>query len=171
MGGREALGDAPHLRERWDRTVTLTKHQQEMFTQRLQEISAEIPGYAEAFTLLESFMVKDHPNTSVVVTPWACPYLIDLLAGGHVMNGKVRKVGGEHSGCHSNIAKRYLAEKIHAIGTGFGLSDDGLWREHSWGLTKTGIIVESTVARTVYYGVVLTGHEAREFCQGVGVTW
>jgi hypothetical protein len=45
------------------------------------------------------------------------------------------------------------------MGTGYGLSDYGLWPNHSWGLKQTAggrvPIVETTVSREIYFGVPL----------------
>src|SRR4051794_38435785 len=37
---------------------------------------------------------------------------------------------------HRNLGKLWMAvrRKLSAIGSGYALSDDGLWRQHSWGL-------------------------------------
>ena len=48
--------------------------------------------------------------------------------------------------------------------TGYALSDDGLWRQHSWLIAKPGrrwTVIETTCRRLLYYGVVLTEEEAR----------
>jgi hypothetical protein len=55
------------------------------------------------------------------------------------------------SRCHENaltLAVKHLAEWW----TGFALSDDGIWRMHSWGFHE-GQVIETTEKRTLYYGV------------------
>ena len=47
--------------------------------------------------------------------------------------------------------------------TGYALSDDGLWRQHSWGLLTDDRVVETTVARLRYFGAILTDPAAAEF--------
>jgi hypothetical protein len=57
------------------------------------------------------------------------------------------------------------AERPHelvGIGTGYSLSDDGLWRQHSWGLRREGIL-ETTVSRVKYFGVLLQHGDADSF--------
>jgi hypothetical protein len=48
--------------------------------------------------------------------------------------------------------------RIFALGVGYGLSIDGMWRPHGWVLSrikgKTSII-ETTVSRSLYYGVAM----------------
>ena len=46
--------------------------------------------------------------------------------------------------------------------TGYALSDDGLWRQHSW-VMDDQVIYETTVKRTQYYGFVLDPAEAVRF--------
>jgi hypothetical protein len=54
------------------------------------------------------------------------------------------------------VALRYLADtRAYQITTGYGLTaDDGLWRQHSW-LWDGKRVVETTVERDIYFGVVL----------------
>ncbi len=66
--------------------------------------------------------------------------------------------------CHRNVARVWVSRQpgIVGIGTGYALSEDGLWRQHSWGVLKNGIL-ETTVARTKYFGVMLKGIAADSF--------
>ena len=50
------------------------------------------------------------------------------------------------------------------IGTGYALSGDGLWRQHSWGLRREGIL-ETTVERAKYFGVLPQRDDAESFAQ------
>lgn len=49
----------------------------------------------------------------------------------------------------------WIDGEIASIGTGYALSDDGLWRQHSWGLEADGVVVETTFERRSYVGIVL----------------
>lgn len=50
------------------------------------------------------------------------------------------------------------------ICTGYALSKDGIWRQHSWcQLKKTKQVVETTIKRIEYYGFVLSSDEAHKF--------
>ena len=52
------------------------------------------------------------------------------------------------------------------IATGYALSEDGLWRQHSWvvqPMTRTVKVWETTVERVAYFGVVLNDEECQEF--------
>lgn len=71
---------------------------------------------------------------------------------------------GERSNCHSNTCGLYLhnKDKIRVV-SGYALSRDGIWRGHSWGVTKRNIPVETTTKRVLYFGVVLEGRERNKF--------
>ena len=55
--------------------------------------------------------------------------------------------------CHNNCKFLQNYENSLTVFTGFALSDDGLWRFHSWCLTKDDTIIETTEPRIMYYGV------------------
>ena len=89
--------------------------------------------------------------------------LQDIADNGKVFSGRgVLEITGEQSHCHLNVAKLYKSKRVDTIVTGFALSKDGLWREHTWGL-KGGRVIETTERRVQYYGKVLCRAEALEF--------
>jgi hypothetical protein len=75
------------------------------------------------------------------------------------------KIGGR-SACHRNSARYWNKHKQRTlIGTGYALSEDGLWRRHSWCQSKGGsVVIETTVERKVYFGVLLDNIAAIRFC-------
>jgi hypothetical protein len=76
-----------------------------------------------------------------------------LIDQGSVIDSEVLFSKGEPNNCHENATR--LTDKYPNIThyLGYGLSDDGMWRMHSWGVLDTGEIIETTVARDVYYGI------------------
>jgi hypothetical protein len=71
---------------------------------------------------------------------------------------------GRDSRCHWNVAALYTAAKSNIqICYGYGLSPDGLWRQHSWAVDRKGI-VETTERRVLYYGYRLSAAEAERYC-------
>jgi hypothetical protein len=61
---------------------------------------------------------------------------------------------GEACRCHSNCLTAWVKNPGLSFVTGFGLTDDdGMWRAHSWLTTDKGQIVETTVPRSMYFGV------------------
>lgn len=72
-------------------------------------------------------------------------------------------IEGQTSECHQNSALLYQNNKsVTEIGTGWALSEDGLWRQHSW-VMKNSELIETTIKRTKYYGILLKNTEAEEF--------
>ena len=74
---------------------------------------------------------------------------------------------GEPSQCHANSSYLWDANRDKLrICTGYALSKDGIWRQHSWCIwAKPGInkIVETTEKRLLYFGFVMTTDECEEF--------
>jgi len=50
-------------------------------------------------------------------------------------------------------------DALFGIGTGYCFLDDGLWRQHSWGVRKKGLL-ETLGERDRYFGIVMIGIEA-----------
>jgi hypothetical protein len=90
-----------------------------------------------------------------------------LLEQGSVMSGFVISRPIEEGRCHENVAELWREKKegIVGIGVGYALSADGLWRQHSWGVRESGAIIETTAARTQYFGRLLQGTEADDFAE------
>jgi hypothetical protein len=73
----------------------------------------------------------------------------------------VRLEPGVAGQCHRNVA-HYSATKGYRICTGWALSDDGLWHQHSWCLAGNEL-VETTVKRQRYFGIFVDGKDAEVF--------
>jgi len=66
----------------------------------------------------------------------------------------------EESSCHVNTAILFK-RGAGSIASGFALSEDGLWREHSW-IAEGGerqVLIETTVLRLLYHGYLLSVEE------------
>ncbi len=94
------------------------------------------------------------------------PILDQLLAGAMVQPSAGRFVPGDDNACHANAAVLWIDGTVAAIGTGYALSGDGLWRQHSWGVDADGAPVETTAARISYAGIGLTAIPALQFAAG-----
>lgn len=89
--------------------------------------------------------------------------LESLLKEGRLIKGKIIFKPMEKCKCHSNCAKLWSKNpKTYKIATGWALSEDGIWRQHTW-ILKGKAIIETTEPRTLYYGVVLGDEEANSF--------
>jgi hypothetical protein len=89
-----------------------------------------------------------------------------LLLLGEEFVGRARRRPGEQSQCHRNAGRLYRNGELAAIATGWALSDDRIWRQHSWGIDWKGRIVETTEPRLMYYGVYLVRQAAAAFAEG-----
>lgn len=125
----------------------------------------------EKYTDNDICLNNEHSLSSIVNVSFEtnCE-LKHLLDRGQFYGGCLNKVvlkSMEDSQCHSNSA--CLAEHFpnkYKIVTGYALSDDLVWRCHSWVIEtikgKTQII-ETTKKRLKYYGYVLNDEETEEF--------
>lgn len=80
-------------------------------------------------------------------------------AEAEVIDGPVTYVEGMPSMCHDNVAELAAVDLNLAWYFGYGLSDDGMWRIHSWGVTDDGRIVETTENRLAYVGIPVADHD------------
>lgn len=125
-----------------------------MFNTRLDGLEGITIGYKTKFLRLEDALLS--------VGGWAAvpPLEVDDLVDALYAAGTLFSVDGltcvqmEPSACHTNTVEWYFdqAEGDTSICTGYALSSDGLWRQHSWGLLN-GRIVETTIERVAYYGL------------------
>lgn len=68
------------------------------------------------------------------------------------------------SSCHENSADYCKRKKGASLYTWYALSEDNLWRQHSW-VVEWGLVLETTVWRLSYYWIELTGSKLEEFIQ------
>lgn len=85
------------------------------------------------------------------------------------IGNNIKMMRGLPSQCHSNSSRCWEENKdIAKICTGYALSDDGMWRQHSWVLwmkQRSNQIVETTVPRIAYFGYVMTDEQCEEFAE------
>lgn len=90
-----------------------------------------------------------------------------LSYGQFWLGNNVKHMKGEPSHCHSNTSNLWEQNKdITNICTGYALSDDGLWRQHSWLIwhkARSNQIVETTTSRIAYYGFVMSYDMCEDF--------
>ena len=89
-----------------------------------------------------------------------------MLNDGLLFDVDVINIKGGLGQCHRNVAdkyKRFSSDGFKII-SGYALSD-GVWLHHSWGLGKSGKIMETTDNKYhKYYGYILNKEESDEFC-------
>jgi hypothetical protein len=130
---------------------------EQTFLNRAKACEEKNPGYFEKWVTFRG-NVLEHGGEDVVHVFGPDPHLDLLLTQGGIVGDDLKRTfkRGEPSGCHGNAVRLYLTGKADFITTGYALSEDGLWRQHTWANTKTKLI-ETTVQRTMYYGVTLEG--------------
>lgn len=103
------------------------------------------------------------------LVPFNEPDFSRILMRGQLWYGTdVRRVRGRPHGCHENSALLWRKRRRELrLVTGYALSDDGMWRQHSWCIrpmpSGSWRVVETTTSRVGYYGFVLIDTEADEF--------
>ena len=111
-----------------------------------------------------SHFIVGKPNGSVVDEcscgsgTFPCQVLNESI---RLTNLKVEQTQGSPSGCHQNSARLWSEGKGKTI-TGYALSDDGLWRQHSW-INAGDHLIETTDPRVLYFGYSLTEVESEKF--------
>ena len=139
-----------------------------MYERRLQEQDATHPGYAEAWAEFRAVVLRQ--GGTEVVPPRSPDPLIGLLGdrGAVVLESTNCVVNpGERSDCHANAVALWRSGDAIAIGTGYALSHDLLWREHSWAWDRDGRLIETTETRTRYFGIRMDGPEAEWFADWI----
>jgi hypothetical protein len=107
----------------------------------------------------------------------ADPQIGELLDRGRYFPGAGALMRlGEPSACHANTAMMFVRSRGEVrVASGYALTPDGLWRQHSWGVdVEDGRILETTCRRVRYYGYVLNDVESAMrllAIKGSGALW
>jgi len=99
----------------------------------------------------------------MVVPRWE-PDQDKILFRGKLWTGyNIKIISGTPNNCHGNVAELWRKNpKRYHIATGWALSEDGLWRQHSW-IIDGRTVIETITPREKYFGFVLTHLEAQQF--------
>jgi hypothetical protein len=137
----------------------MTPDQKKFLEGRFRKAAGEQPELKRLKPLLLRF-----GGSFIVAPPNADRHILMLLESGFLMNGPVTTKPMRASLCHQNVAAiwRRRKPKIVAIATGYALSEDGLWRQHSWGVLRDGVL-ETTENRMKYFGIPLSDKDADHF--------
>ena len=82
-----------------------------------------------------------------------------IIDAGQTWQGQMARLEEmDDSNCHVNTAIMFK-RGVGSIASGFALSEDGLWREHSWVLERSDHLIETTVLRLLYHGYALSPEE------------
>lgn len=141
--------------------MKMTTVEKRLLNHRYREASAQQP----ALKLLKPLLLK-LGGEYVVAPQRPDPGLSLLIESGFVISGPILVKSMVYQACHRNVAAIWKARKygVVAIGSGYALSSDDLWWEHSWGIRREGIL-ETTKKRLKYFGLVLQGAAANSFAE------
>jgi hypothetical protein len=137
-----------------------------------QIVGIENYGYSAAFDHPALDHLKNLKYRILACGGWAITLptieedLEALLDRGFLKLGqRITHKRGHPSRCHENVARLWDGNPhLTSILTGYALSNDGIWRQHSWLVfSDTGHVIETTEKRIAYFGFVLTLEEARDF--------
>src|SRR5215469_6773718 len=137
----------------------MTPEQKTFLNRRFSEAVSKQPELMQLKALLlrlggDFLVVPPKPDQDVPM----------LLQQGFLTSGPIMHKLMKSSSCHRNVAAVWTKKKFGIVGiaTGYALSDDGLWRQHSWGILRDGVL-ETTETRLKYFGIVLQGEKADFF--------
>jgi hypothetical protein len=168
----------PHTGSRWSsdtdaypqaaRKQDVKAEQRKHLTDRTQEVLQKNPALKPLLDLLLS-----HGGEFAVLHPHE-EELEKILARGYAQSGRGAGVlRGERCRCHCNSADLWKNDhNRYAIVTGYALSEDGIWRQHTWLVDlsdgvhqrkKLFRIYETTERRVRYFGFQLTPAECAQF--------
>ena len=134
---------------------------------RLASLDVTHHGYRAAFAEFSQVLLAN--GGDLVVPPGAT----DIMIGPVGEMGSLQSVGDlevrpmEANNCHVNAATLWRGGEVPSVSTGYAMSEDRLWREHSWGLTADGAIVETNAPRVLYFGFVFEGGDAAWFADWI----
>jgi hypothetical protein len=98
-----------------------------------------------------------------VCMPFIEDDLATIMTRGVLLYGDdARFFKGDPCECHRNSVLFWEKNKNKVVlMTGYALSNDSMWRQHSWcAFIKNGQIIESTEGRKAYFGFAMTHDEA-----------
>lgn len=110
-----------------------------------------------------------------VCLPYIEEDIDNILEYGQLWQGgtKVKMMKGEPSQCHYNSCALYKANLLNTqlegdltIATGYALSKDGMWRQHSWLIlrkSRSYKVIETTEKREAYFGFAMNAEKCLEF--------
>ena len=116
---------------------------------RGSEIEKPVPNFIKE---LCSHLIEIGGKVVVVEfheSPEFCKALVQF--GEIVSSDHLELFKGENRECHTNSAILWSQNKEeYFLVTGFALSEDEVWRRHSWVKTKDGKLIETTIRREKY---------------------
>jgi hypothetical protein len=108
----------------------------------------------EIHDYFQLFLNKNFSGTHLVAC-WDTNSLISLMSVNTIAipTPQTYKIHFIEAGqCHENVYDLWKQDKNLKTYTGYALSQDRLWRHHSWCVDQTGTLIETTFERLIYIG-------------------
>lgn len=133
-----------------------TKLTGELLLEHIEELKSR-SWWFEIHNRFQAFLDIYFPTTHLVAMP-DIHSIIALILSNTVMipNSKYKINPMQNSHCHDNVEVLYKKEPKLKIYSGYALSEDRLWRHHSWCVDENDNIIETTIARVIYIGYDLS---------------
>ncbi len=138
-----------------------------------QILPENMPDYPEHFVNMMKSMLQLRTlllsfGGSEVCMPDYDEDLYNIIERGQLWYGdRIHMMRGQPSQCHRNSSYCWEANQDKSVlCTGYALSEDGMWRQHSWLVElrpRKNRIVETTVPRVAYFGFGMDTDEAWKF--------
>ena len=136
------------------------------------DYKGDISPYKDMIMLRDRLLSFDGEN---VCMAYREPDIDNIMQYGQLWIGDknhVKMMKGEECRCHSNVCElwqrnRDLKDGKLYIATGYALSKDSMWRQHSWLVlrkTRSYKVIETTVMRKLYFGFCMDEETAERFC-------
>lgn len=142
------------------------------YDDRIVEHEKLQPGWAAKWAKLENFLLQlggDDVVVPVVIDDWFVDWMDEDRTVSIGANCPMALMEGDTNQCHRNTAQLLLDGIADTIYTGYALSEDGLWRQHSWAENRQGILLETTTERRCYVGARLNFILALKFILSEGM--
>lgn len=138
-----------------------------------QVLPKNISDYPESFVNMMKAMLQMRTlllsfGGSEVCMPDYDEDVYNIIKRGQLWYGdRIHMMKGEPCQCHRNSSRCWEVNQDKTVlCTGYALSEDGMWRQHSWLVElrpRKNRIVETTLPRVAYFGFGMTLIEARKF--------
>jgi hypothetical protein len=124
------------------------------------------PWYRPIHGVIQKIIGSIAPGTHIVAAPADDEYFVPdmrrLLGADGMMwvpptQESIKVVPGKVGECHHNCHRFFRKGIFKAVYSGWGLSEDGLWRYHSWGVDSSDVLCETSEKRVVYLGSLWLG--------------
>ena len=140
------------------------------FQDTVAEAKKMFPGMDERLFELKARLL-DFAGEAVCLPPYEEDLENILEYGQFWLEYNAEMVKGEACQCHKNSARVWQKNKDKTvICTGYALSADGMWRQHSWLIhrkPRSNRIVETTRPRVLYYGFAMSPELSERFADEV----